>query len=241
MSSELDCEQILLVQADWDGELSAAESAAIQSHRRDCEACAGAYETLQLTRSAMRKVPPYSPPEALHRNLSAPYRERRPSRSWVSGLAIGLAASVAAFLVFKPNAPQTADMLVDSRVRAAQSSTHLLDVISTNQHVVKPWFDGRLPYSPPVKDLADQGFPLLGARIDVIKGQSVAVLVYQAGRHQVDLFAWPTDDRVGSISTGRKRGFNLVQWTSQDSVLTAVSDLQRQELEKFAERWRAAP
>ena len=240
MSSELECEQILLLQADWDGELSAAESAAIQSHRRDCEACARAYETLQFTRSAMRKLPPYSPPETLRRNLPVPTQERRLTRAWVSGLAIGLAASIAAFLVFIPNAPQTADMLVDSRVRAAQSSTHLLDVISTNQHVVKPWFDGRLPYAPPVKDLADQGFPLLGARIDVIKGRSVAVLVYQAGRHQVDLFAWPTDDRMGSISTSRTRGFNLIQWTSQDSVLTAVSDLQAQELQVFSERWREA-
>jgi anti-sigma factor RsiW len=132
-------------------------------------------------------------------------------------------------------------VLVDSRVRAAQSESHLLDVISTNHHVVKPWFDGRLAYSPPVKDLAQEGFPLLGARIDVIKGQSVAVLVYQAGRHQVDLFAWPVEEKIGSIATSRTRGFNLIQWTAQDTVLTAVSDLQQQELENFSERWRAAP
>lgn len=238
MSHEFECEQILLVQADWDGELSATESAAIHSHRRGCEACARVHETLQLTRAAMRKVPPYSSPKALGRVL-APKQTARPARSWISGLAIGLAASAAAFVVLRPDGTQTADILVDSRVRAAQSSSHLLDVVSTNRHVVKPWFDGRLSYSPPVKDLAAQGFPLLGARIDVIKGQPVAVLVYQAGRHQVDLFAWPADSSIGSISAERTRGFNLIQWTAQDTILTAVSDLQRQELQSFSDRWRA--
>jgi len=241
MSHEFECEQILLVQADWDGELSAAESAAIHGHRQECATCAQAYETLQLTRSAMRKVPPYSLPSKLRRSVLTRERSGGPGRSWISGLAIGLAASAAAFVVLRPDGTQTADMLVDSRVRAAQSSSHLLDVVSTNHHVVKPWFDGRLPYSPPVKDLAEQGFPLLGARIDVIKGQPVAVLVYQAGRHQVDLFASPAHGSIDSISTNRTRGFNLVQWSAQDTMLTAVSDLQQQELESFAEHWRAAP
>lgn len=240
MSHEFECERILLVQADWDGELSAAESAEIHFHRQQCDACSRAYETLQLTRSAMRKVPPYRPPSTLGRSVLPP-KTKYQTRSWISGVAIGLAASAAAVIVFRPEGAQTADMLVDSHVRAAQSDSHLLDVISTNHHVVKPWFDGRLPYSPPVKDLASQGFPLLGARIDVIKGQSIAVLVYQAGRHQVDVFAAPKEGAIGSIPTGRTRGFNIIQWTGQDFTLTAVSDLQQQELETFAERWRATP
>lgn len=241
MSHEFECEQVLLVQADWDGELSAAESAAIHAHRHGCDVCTRAYAMLELTRSAMRKVPPYSSPSTLQRRVLTAERPRGSTRSWISGLAIGLAASAAAFVVMRPDGTQTADMLVDSRVRAAQSSSHLLDVASTSHHVVKPWFDGRLPYSPPVKDLAQQGFPLLGARIDVINGQPVAVLVYQAGRHQVDLFASPAHGGIGAISTSRTRGFNLIQWTAQDSMLTAVSDLQQQELEKFARDWRAVP
>jgi anti-sigma factor RsiW len=240
MSSELECEQILLVQADWDGELSAAEAAAIQLHRRDCESCAGAYEALQLTRSAMRRLPPYTAPRTVSALLPSTHH-RSPNRSWVGGFAIGAAASIAALMLLRPEDSQTAQSLVDSHVRAAQSDSHLLDVVSTNQHVVKPWFDGRLSFSPPVKDLAEQGFPLLGARIDVIDGQSVAVLVYQAGRHQVDLFVWPASDKIDSIASGRTRGFNLIRWSAEDSVLTAVSDLQRQELQSFADRWRATP
>ena len=83
MSHEIECEQILLVQADWDGELSAAESAAVHSHRRDCEACARAYATLELTRSAMRKVPPFAPPHSLTRKLPTLNRYGRSSRTWI--------------------------------------------------------------------------------------------------------------------------------------------------------------
>jgi anti-sigma factor RsiW len=238
MSSELECDQILLVQADWDGELSAAEAAAAQLHRRDCESCGRAYEALQLTRSAMRRLPPYAAPRTVSARLPAT-RQRSANRSWVGGFAIGAAASVAALMLLRPEDSQTAQSLVDSHVRAAQSDSHLLDVVSTNQHVVKPWFDGRLSFSPPVKDLAEQGFPLLGARIDVIDGQSVAVLVYQAGRHQVDLFVWPAGEHIRSIGTEHARGYNLLQWNAQQSVLTAVSDLNERELQAFSQRWQA--
>jgi anti-sigma factor RsiW len=238
MSSELECDRILLLQADWDGELNAAESAAIQSHREECAACARAYEILRLTRTAARKLPRYAAPRTLNPHL--PSLRLRSMRSWASGFALGIAASVATIVVLQPHESRTAQLLVDSHVRAAQSSSHLLDVVSTNQHVVKPWFDGRLSFSPPVKDLAIQGFPLLGARIDVIEGHSAAVLVYQAGRHQVDLFVWPTDIEIRSVANSHTRGFNLVQWTERDAVLTAVSDLNERELRTFAARWRAA-
>ncbi len=239
MSSELACEQILLVQADWDGELDAAESASIHAHRQQCEACSQAYAMLEMTRAALRKVPAYSAPSSLRAPAPIASQMRGWPRSWVSGFALGVAASAAAWIALQPTGSGTAQMLVDSHVRAAQSDSHLLDVVSTNQHVVKPWFDGRLAYSPPVKDLAERGFPLLGARIDVIEGHSVAVLVYQAGRHQVDLFVWPTTADIGSLGAERNRGFNLLQWTTEDAVLTAVSDLNERELHTFADRWRA--
>jgi anti-sigma factor RsiW len=193
-----------------------------------------------LSRTATHKLPHYRAPHALKAATPTRSRIRSPTRSWISGFAIGVAASIAAVIVLRPHETTTAQMLVDSHVRAAQSNSHLLDVVSTNQHVVKPWFVGRLSYSPPVKDLAEQGFPLLGARIDVIEGQSVAVLVYQAGRHQLDLFVWPANSNVHAIARGQARGFNLVQWTEQEVVLTAVSDLNEHELRSFVERWRAA-
>jgi anti-sigma factor RsiW len=114
--------------------------------------------------------------------------------------------------------------LVDAHVRSLQPG-HLMDVVSTDQHTVKPWFDGKVDFIPPVADYADKGFTLVGGRLDVVDGHNVAVVIYARSKHMVDLFAWPT--RAGEAAfdnTGSRQGYNWILWHSGDMTLCLVSD-----------------
>jgi anti-sigma factor RsiW len=241
MNAELKCEQTLLVQADFDGELDAAESIAVHQHRRDCAACTSAYETLSRTHGISQRAAHHVAPLTLR---AAVMKRARPQRRmaaapWFGGAFAGLAAAALAVVLIRTPGSET-QALLDSHVRALQSSSHLIDVESSEHHVVKPWFNGHLDYSPPVKDLAAQGYPLHGGRIDVFEGQSVAVLVYQAGRHSVDLFVRPTNKSAGSVHASTDRGFNIRDWTADGMRLTAVSDLNAHELDAFVSEWQSS-
>jgi len=242
MSAELECEQALLVQADFDGELAAAEAFAINQHRAQCAGCTRAYETLRTAREATRRATRFEAPELLRARVLKRANTRKSRVAfWMSGALVGAAAASALFVLGIPGSMTTTDALVDSHVRALQSSQHLLDVVSTEHHVVKPWFDGQLSFSPPVKELAPAGYPLRGARVDVLNGQSVAVLVYEAGRHTIDLFVWPQGAQPRAARGKAERGFNTRQWTSAGMELTAVSDVNPAELDAFVRRWQMEP
>ena len=116
-----------------------------------------------------------------------------------------------------------------------------MDVVSTDQHTVKPWFDGRLDFAPPVKDLKADGFPLAGARLDYLAGRPVAALVYQRRLHDIDLFVWPDAGHVtpGPAETSVS-GYNAIHWNQDGMVFWAVSDLNSQELADFVMAWRSA-
>jgi len=239
MSAELECEQALLVQADFDGELAAAEAFAINQHRAHCATCARSYETLRKSRDATRRAARFEAPELLRARVLKRANVRKPRIAfWMSGALVGAAAASALLLLGVPASMTTTDALIDSHVRALQSPQHLLDVVSTEHHVVKPWFDGQLSFSPPVKDLAPAGYPLRGARVDVLNGQSVAVLVYEAGRHTIDLFVWPQGVQQQAVRGRAERGFNTRQWTSAGMELTAISDVNPDELDAFVSRWQ---
>ncbi len=136
--------------------------------------------------------------------------------------------------------PELIAALVNDHVRALQPG-HLLDVVSTDRHTVKPWFDGRTDFAPPVKDLAAPGFPLLGGRLDYLHGRSVAVLVYSRGKHLVELFVWPSSGSNAVPARVTLDGYNVVHWTSGGMSLTAISDLEPAGLEQFARDWRQTP
>ena len=240
------CDNLLLVQAEFDGELGAAEAARAFHHREGCAICSEAYATLEATRALLRGNTQYHrAPESLRRALIVGLGARAPQRPrstpwWREGasflLGAGLAASLALF-VLAPAQKDLVDQVVASHVRALQPG-HLEDVASSDQHTVKPWFDGRLDFAPPVKDLAAKNFPLLGGRLDYLDGRAVAALVYRHDKHVIDLFVWP--DRGGSAFVASSRqGYNTVHWSADGMTFWAVSDLEASELGSFARLWQA--
>jgi len=106
----------------------------------------------------------------------------------------------------------------------------LTDVASTDQHTVKPWFDGRIAFAPPVKDFAEEGFPLIGGRLDVLQGQNVAALVYGRRKHFINVFVWPEHAGEAEQYTGSKNGYNWISWKQGELRLCAVSDTNRDDL-----------
>jgi anti-sigma factor RsiW len=126
--------------------------------------------------------------------------------------------------------------LVTDHVRALQART-VTEVTSTDHHSVKPWFQGRLDYAPPVFDLAAEGFPLMGGRLGHVRGSVVAALAYSRNRHVIDVFVWPSADQQAPVLNMRK-GFNLLHWADGSMQYWAVSDLERAEMHRFAQLWR---
>jgi anti-sigma factor RsiW len=127
-----------------------------------------------------------------------------------------------------------ADNLLASHIRSLMPG-HLTDVVSTDQHTVKPWFNGRLDFSPPVHDFAPQGYPLLGGRLDYVDGRTVAVLAYGRRQHLINVFLWPATRALGGAPQTRDRqGYHLLHWTTPDYVYWVVSDLGPAELHDFA-------
>jgi anti-sigma factor RsiW len=255
MSAEVHCSQELLLQAGFDGELDAAQSAALEIHRANCSICAQALPELQRSRALLRNAPRFAAPQELRDKLQQQLQTKsgnefvtrmrpesvgRKIRYLVSGAGVGaIAVGLFAFFLIGGPSLQTADFIVDNHVRAMQSPTHLLDVVSSEHHTVKPWFAGQIDFAPPVKDMEAFGYPLRGGRVDVIAGRSVAVMVYQAGKHSIDVSVAP---RTGSTEStpDELRGFNIRRWSDADFNVWAVSDLNARELDAFVEHWKAA-
>jgi anti-sigma factor RsiW len=258
MSEKASCRPEM-VQAYADGQLGPAEALEIERHLASCDSCTAAYRSQRALSTAIGDTSLYyKAPQGLRDRLgetiaqtpepaAAPVPVRRRGRPmlWRS---LSLAAS-AAFLVvmtaaiatrFNQVSPQEQTLrdVVAGHVRSLMVN-HLADVPSTDQHTVKPWFNGKLDFSPPVKDLASEGFPLIGGRLDVIDDRPVAALVYRRHAHYINLFIWPSGQQSGTEEMTSRRGYNIIHWTQSGMDCWAVSDLNRGELEEFARLARA--
>jgi anti-sigma factor RsiW len=160
------------------------------------------------------------------------------SWSWLR-VAMPVAATALVVLMLVPffAGPSSDELLtqdvVASHIRSLMVN-HLADVPSTDEHTVKPWFNGKLDFSPPVDDLAKQGFPLIGGRLDYLNNRAVAALVYQSDKHVINVFVWPSNKtRQTSESIKAQQGYNVIRWTRSGMNFWVVSDLERNQLEKF--------
>ncbi len=232
-----------MLQADVDGQLDIGDSAQLAMHLEQCPACRERHAALTGLSAQLRKELPYHvAPAHLYRavemSLRAPARRRLPGWKWFAfPLAVGPALAVAlTFALIAPREDVMSESVVASHIRALQPG-HLMDVVSTDRHTVKPWFDGKLDYSPPVKDLASQGFPLAGGRLDYLAGRSVAALDYRRAKHDINFYVWPSADV--SAESGERNGYHFIRWSQDNMQFWAISDLNQAELNEFVRLWRA--
>lgn len=185
-------------------------------------------------------------PEPLARPSRRAHWWRSLHRQWMAmgtsfALGVLLSASVIG-LQFRENGEDVFEQqLVDNHVRSLMAN-HLSDVASSDQHTVKPWFSGKLDYTPVVVDLAKDGFPLIGGRLDYLHGQATAALVYQRNQHTINVFVRPEPPGSSndSVRVARQHGFNIVRWTTAGMECIAISDASREELQALAAGIRAA-
>ena len=243
----------ILMHGHLDGELDLAADLEIQRHLEECPRCASEYAALRAMRTRLkdddfRFEAPAALKEKIRRALPTPAPARSggyPSRrgAWiprVARFAVPLAVGAVLALAIAPRTigpsidQQLAGEVVASHVRSLMA-THLMDVASTDQHTVKPWFNGKLDFSPPVTDFKNDGFPLVGGRLDYINSRPVAALVYQHGKHVINVFMWPsTGATTSAMRIETEHGYNVEQLTTAGMNCWVVSDLNQQELKKFA-------
>ena len=228
-----------------DNELDAATAMDIHGHLNECAACRRRVAEREALGRLVRAAPYYSSPDRLRaRVLAQSSRSNSVRRVLPWAAAAVLALSVGAGMTLWPSASSggnvIADEVVSGHVRSLMAN-HLFDVQSTDQHTVKPWFLGKLDFSPPVVDLASIGFPLVGGRLDYVGGRPVAALVYQRQKHTINVFVSPEgDDRSPRDVVLAARGFNLRRWSHNGMSFWAVSDLNSAELGEFASALRAS-
>ena len=233
-------DQELLLGGLVDNELDAANVAMVEAHVARCESCRKELDRLQAIRNLLRSDGVrYDAPEGLSKRIAAlpelaipRARNDNHVLRWLGpGLVGALAASLAMIEFLPPGSNALVDQeVVSSHVRSLQPG-HLTDVQTTNQHVVKPWFNGRIDFSPPVPELSDQGFPLAGGRLDSINGKTVAAIVYHRRLHTINLFVWPAEDAAARSFV--KDGFAVKEWSRGGLRFAAVSDIAPVELQQF--------
>ena len=228
------------VHAYFDDELDAVRSADFEAHTEICAECQGELKVIDALRTRLQESDLFeeaSPQlvDRIRKQIAQETNESRmkgftPRRPFLipafGALAAAAACLVIAFLVFQSHhqSTQLTAELIDAHVRSLQPG-HLIDVPSSEQHTVKPWFDGKLDFIPPVSDFSQHGFLLLGGRLDVIDGQNVAALVYSRGKHLINVFVWPYRERPSLVNSGSRQGYNWLQWHSGDMKFCLVSDV----------------
>jgi len=226
-----------------DNELEPADASDIQAHLAFCAGCRARVADREALGRLVRHLPYYPAPDHLRAKvarMSIRPRFNPGLLTWAAVLALAVSLGSSVGVVRLARAKQVrettaavAGEVVDDHVRALRDA-HLFDVRSSDQHTVKPWFLGKLDFSPPVEDLAPAGFPLVGGRLDHVAGRSVAALVYQRRLHPINLYIGPAADRTAASDTRSIRGFQVRHWIRNGLSFWAVSDLNDAELGEFA-------
>jgi anti-sigma factor RsiW len=247
-----------LLHAYLDDELDLVRSMELEDHLVECSDCAqelASYRALSETmaRGQLRYEAPKELVAKVREDLRGEVRETAPpvpsrkvvierSRwaaprvAWWSWAAVAACVLLAAALVspriFNTQERTLTREVVADHVRSLMAS-HLTDVVTSDQHTVKPWFAGKVDFSPEVRDLSPQGFELIGGRLDYVDGRNVAAIVYQRRKHVINLFTWPASESDEQPRTRTQQGFNVIEWRQGRMYYCAVSDLNPQELNSF--------
>ena len=244
----------LQLDAYLDGELASRDAREFEAHLKECRECARLHDARVALGTAIRaEVPALRAPDELRTRVRAALRSaagnpvtRRPLP--LGGRWLALAASVALVAVGswrlgsnRAAGEALSEQVLTSHVRSLMPG-HLTDVVSSDQHTVKPWFNGKLDFSPAVYDFAGRGYPLLGGRLDYLGGRPVAALVYGRRQHLINVFLWPVAQQgpAGERASTTRQGYHLLHWTTPEYTYWVVSDLGLAELREFAQLVREA-
>jgi anti-sigma factor RsiW len=248
----MNCDEAsVLMHALIDGELDAGHAREVEAHILGCKDCAARLREFQelrkiMTPASLRHTAPVALRASIEGKLPAPPMAAASRRAVVKGFAFGATASALAASGLLVMVMQTDDRkrilgeVVSAHLRSLQAQ-HLIDVQSSDQHTVKPWFNGRLDVAPPVVDLTAQGFTLVGGRLDYVDAMPAAAIVYRRRVHIINLFCAPAPGSANRGATMESlHGFNVRRWSENGINLWAVSDINADELSEFGEKFEAA-
>jgi anti-sigma factor (TIGR02949 family) len=237
-----------------DGELAARDAREFEAHLEECRECARQRDARVALGAAIRaELPALQAPDVLRTRVrtafssaaGSPVATRQtPAVAW-KGLALAASLALVALGSWRVATDRASGQALGEQVLASHVRSlmpgHLTDVVSSDQHTVKPWFNGKLDFSPTVYDFAGRGYPLIGGRLDYVGGRPVAALVYGRRQHLINVFIWPTTRgaAVGADASARQ-GYHLLHWTTPEYTYWVVSDLGLAELHEFAQLLRAA-
>ena len=245
-------DRTMLLHGLLDGELDAANALSCEEHLKNCDACHAEFLRQQRLRDAIAVTGVAYRASArlrarieasLEQAIAAPPRRRPRIAPWAAGGAISAIAASLAIVAVAPTFgdAQVESQLVASHVRSLLAN-HLTDVETSNQHVVRPWFNGKIDFSPPVPELADKGFPLVGGRLDYLEGKVVPAIVYHRRLHTLNVFVWPSKGiDLLSARTSRRDGYSLIEWKRGGLEFWAVSDIDPTELAQFQKAFAERP
>ncbi len=240
----------LLLHALIDNELDAGHARDIEAHAAGCPRCSARlreYRAMHqaLSAAALRQEAPAHLRRRIEQALPAPRAAGPNRRGLLKGFATGtalsaaMAASVLVFVTRGAEEQRVLGEIVSAHLRSLQAE-HLTDVVSSDQHTVKPWFNGRLDVAPPVVDLTAQGFTLIGGRLDYLDGRPMAAIVYRRRTHVINLFVAQAAGFDRGAKVEKIQGFNIRRWSSSDLNFWAVSDINAEELQEFGDKFEAA-